>query len=157
MKKIVLYLSLITLLGGCSVMRPPQPSIVDSVRVEVVERIERVTDTVYISVPIEKESQTVLDTTSHLETSFAVSDAIIREDGRLYHSLENKPQNWQKEVVVEVVVRDSLVYKDRVVTEIVEVPAELTKSQRIKIDLFGPLVAILAIISTLRLGRVKQQ
>lgn len=134
------------ILPQCSVMRPPQPTIVDSVRVEVVERIERVTDTIYISVPAEKESQTTLDTMSHLETSFAVSDAIVRKDGKLYHSLENKPQNWQKEVVTEIVVRDSLVYKDRVVTEVIEVPAKLSKWQQIKMDGFVVLFFLAIII-----------
>jgi len=149
----VFLLLLLIMLGGCAVTRSPQPSVVDSVRVQVVERIERVTDTVYVSVPAEKESQTMLDTMSHLETSFAVSDAVIRKDGRLYHSLENKPQNWQKEVVTEVVVRDSLVYKDRVVTEIVEVPAELSKWQRLKLDAFGPMLAIILIVAALFLGK----
>lgn len=134
------------ILPQCSVMRPPQPTIVDSVRVEVVERIERVTDTIYISVPAEKESQTTLDTMSHLETSFAVSDAIVHKDGKLYHSLENKPQNWQKEVTTEVVARDSLVYKDRVVTEVVEVPAKLSKWQQIKMDGFVVLFFLAIII-----------
>lgn len=133
------------ILPQCSVMRPSQPTIVDSVRVEVVERIEKITDTIYIDVPIEKEVQVVFDTISHLETSFATSDAIIQEDGRLFHSLENKVQELPIETQIEVIVRDSLVYKDRYIKEYVEVEKELTDWQKMKINGFWVLFFIVTI------------
>lgn len=133
------------ILPQCSVMRPPQPTITDSVRVEVVERIEKITDTIYIDVPIEKEVQVVFDTVSHLETSFATSDAIIQEDGRLFHSLENKPQDLPIEVKTEVVVRDSIIYNDRVIREVVKVEKELTDWQKMKINGFWVLFFIVTI------------
>ena len=66
------------------------------------------------------------DTTSHLETSLAESDASI-VDGVLYHSLRNKPQKIPVPVVVTV--HDTTVVQGSVRTEIVEVPAKLTKAQ----------------------------
>ena len=101
------------LLCGCAVTKPTQPSVCDSVHVEIIERVERVTDTVYINIPHEKISQTVRDTTSQLEVEYARSTATITSDGLLHHSLEQKPITRPVETVVEVVVKDSIVYRDR--------------------------------------------
>lgn len=122
----------------------------DSVRVETVVRYERVPDTVFIEIPVEVERQTVRDSTSHLETSFAVSDARINTDGGLYHSLENKPQKRPVEAKKEVIYRDSIVYRDRAVTEtrIKEIPRELTWWQQTQIRGFW--VAIVVVLVLLR-------
>ena len=66
----------------------------DSVRIEYREKIVKVPVTVYVEVPVERQIQ-MADDSSHLETSFAVSDArMIWIDSVLFlrHSLENKPQ-----------------------------------------------------------------
>lgn len=57
---------------------------------------------------IEKSSN-VVDSISHLETSYALSDAAIR-NGRLYHSIENKDSipGRVKYVFIEVEKRDTL-------------------------------------------------
>ena len=63
----------------------------DSVRVEERVREIKVTDTLFVAVPMQKESTTVRDSMSHLENDYAVSDARIMIDGSLYHSLETNP------------------------------------------------------------------
>lgn len=119
----------------------------DSVRVETVIRTEYVPDTVFIEIPVERERQTVRDTTSHLETSFALSDARVNRDGTLYHSLENKGGKRPAEAKKEVVYRDSIVYRDRAVTrtETVEVRRPLTRWQRMQIWGFWALAAAAAV------------
>ena len=47
-------------------------------------------DTTYILVPAQEKERQTSDSTSHLETDLAESDAKIMPDGSLYHSLKNK-------------------------------------------------------------------
>lgn len=147
-KYIITTTALVAVLTSCSTSRHLATSnnIKDSVRVETVVRYESVLDTVFIEIPIERERQTVRDTTSHLETSFALSDARINEDGTLYHSLENKPQKRPTEIQKEVVYRDSIVYRDRTgeVEKVVEVERELTWWQKAQMKGFWVLLLILS-------------
>lgn len=131
---------------GCCPVVQLATDTVDSVRVETVVRYERVLDTVYIEVPVEIVRETVRDTTSHLETSVAISDARINSDGSLFHSLENKPQNRPVEIETEIVYRDSIVYRDRVKTKIMEVPRDFTWWQQTKMKGFWAMLTILAIL-----------
>lgn len=132
--------------AGCCPCRHLTTSTRDSVRVETVIRTERVPDTVFVEVPVEATRQTVRDTTSHLETSFAVSDARILADGSLFHSLENKAQKRPVSIEKELVYRDSVVYRDRTDTKIVEVARPLTWWQQTQIRGFWIFLAILIIV-----------
>lgn len=134
------------LFTGCCPCRHLTTSTRDSVRVETVIRTERVPDTVFVEVPVESVRQTVRDTTSHLETSFAVSDARILADGSLFHSLENIPQKRPVPTEKEIVYRDSIIYRDRLDTRIVEVDRELTWWQRIQIRGFWMLILIMLVV-----------
>lgn len=142
---LVIIVTAYTAVACCPVIQLAEDT-VDSVRVETVIRYERVLDTVYIEVPVEIVRETVRDTTSHLETSFAKSDACINPDGSLTHSLENKPQNRPVEIETEIVYRDSIVYRDRIETKIVEVPRELTWWQRVKMKGFWAMLTVLTIL-----------
>lgn len=102
----------------------------DSVRVEVREVTKYVRDTVYMKIPAQTAENTTRDTSSHLETDFAESDARINPDGTLYHSLQNKEQEKPVPVDVPHTQKDSVVYRDRLVKETVEVPRELTAWQK---------------------------
>ncbi len=150
MKRIALILIVAAVAGamfaGCCPCRHLTTSTRDSVRVETVIRTERVPDTVFVEVPVESVRQTVRDTTSHLETSFAVSDARINPDGSLSHSLENIPQKRPVPTEKEIVYRDSVVYRDRLDTKIVEVERELTRWQRIQIRGFWMLILIMLVV-----------
>ena len=118
MKNLLLIL-ILAAVTACCPCRHLTTSTADSVRVETIVRTEYIPDTVLVEVPVESERQTVRDTTSHLETSFAVSDARINADGSLSHSLANKPQKRPIPTEKEVIYRDIIVYRDRVNTEIV--------------------------------------
>lgn len=100
----------------------------DSVRVEYRERLVR--DTAYIEVPREAERIITRDTLSHLENTYATSDASI-QDGLLHHSLETKPQKLA--APVDVPVRDTIYVQtssDVQKETIIETRNELTKNQR---------------------------
>ena len=142
MKNLLLIL-ILAAVTACCPCRHLTTSTADSVRVETIVRTEYIPDTVLVEVPVESERQTVRDTTSHLETSFAVSDARINADGSLSHSLANKPQKRPIPTEKEVIYRDSIVYRDRVNTEIVEVERKLTWWQQTKMKGFWIALAII--------------
>jgi len=143
-----LLLIFILAVTACCPCRHLSTTTSDSIRVETVVRYERVLDTVYMDVPVEIVRETVRDTTSHLETSFATSDARITPDGALFHSLTNKPQKKPVPTEKEIIYRDSIVYRDRIVEKPVQVERELTWWQQTQIRGFW--VAIIIILVLLR-------
>lgn len=132
--------------GACCPCRRLATSTADSVRVETRIRTEYVRDTLFVEVPAESTTQTVTTDYSHLETNFAVSDARIEPDGRLFHSLWNKPQNAPVAVNTPVIYRDSIVYRDRTINNIIEMERQLTAWQRFQMSGFWALVAVIACI-----------
>lgn len=144
--QIVVLCAIMSAVTGCCPTRPIATSTRDSVRVKTVIRTEYIPDTVFIEIPVESERQTVRDTTSHLETSFAVSDAHINPDGSLFHSIANKPQKRPIATEKEVIHKDSIVYRDRTQTEVVKVERELTRWQ--KIQMRGFWVALVVLLLT---------
>lgn len=106
MKKICSIIALLALLllSGCRAVKP-DPVIVtrtDSISTEYIETVRIDTVPVIIAVPVESSRQVVPDSTSHLETSIAVSDAWINPDGTLGHSIKNKDSPIKAEVAVPV-------------------------------------------------------
>lgn len=105
----------------------------DSIRIEERVREIKVTDTLFVEVPMQKESTTVRDSMSHLENDYAISDARINPDGSLSHSLETKHRTDTLSREVGVQVRDSIVYREKVVPKIVPVEKGLSDWQKIQI------------------------
>lgn len=101
MKRLLYILSAIVIFGltSCRAQKgivPTPPVIVtntDSIMTEYIETVRVDTVTIYVEIPAESAKQIVPDSTSHLETNFALSDAWINSDGTLGHSLFNKPQS----------------------------------------------------------------
>ena len=123
-------LLLLVAASACGAARP-LANTADSTRVEV--RTERVFihDTAYVELPVIVEKIQTLDTASTLENQFAKSEAIVTA-GILQHSLETKPAQLPVPVEKELVYRDSIIFKDRVVKEEVEVEKPLTFWQQLK-------------------------
>ena len=142
MRATIILLAAIMAIGCCPCRKASVPTVRDSVRVETQIRTEYVRDTVLVEVPVEEKAQTVRDTTSHLETTFAESDAAITPDGALHHTLRNKPQQHPAEVETKVVYRDSIIYRDREKTVQVEVERPLTWWQQICLRGFWVLLAV---------------
>lgn len=126
----------------------------DSTRVEVRERIVKVRDTVVVELPAERVEVSTPDTTSTVETSLATSTATV-SGGVLTHSIENKQTAIRKPTEVRVEVRDTVIYRDRATTEIVEVERELTWWQRFRLDGFWVLLAVVGLSVALKLKNLK--
>lgn len=120
MRNVFLFTILIMiLLSGCRQTRYiPVQARVDSV---YVEKTEIRFDTVRIKLPADTVYSISTDS-SHLETNLSSSDAIIREDGKLFHTLINKQVDLEKEVVSQERVVEKIVTKDRPIPVEVEKP-----------------------------------
>ena len=134
--RLVLPLLLLSLLAAsaCSTVRPLPTT--DSTKVEVRTETVIEKDTVFVELPRVVERVAVQDTTSHLENEFALSDARI-SGGVLKHSLETKPVKMPAVVDKQIVFRDSIVFRDRVQTQTVEVEKKLTGWQQAKLRVGG--------------------
>lgn len=127
----------------------------DSVRVEVVERVRYIIDTVEIKVPYYHKERETRDTMSFLDNPFAISSASINE-GVLYHSLQTVPQIFRVEFKKPTVRRDSIVYKYIYRDVKVEVEKELSWLQRLQIKAFWGMLCALIILILLRwVGGIK--
>lgn len=115
---------------------PPQK---DSVRIEYRDRI--IHDTTTFEVTKEVEKIVTRDTMSHLENSWAKSDALVSE-GFLHHSLESIPQIIK--VPYEVVVTDTLIVEKTTEPEYIEKP--LTWWQKFRQGAFWWLVGGIALL-----------
>ena len=130
-------------LSACGTVRPVLES--DSTRVEVKTVVETIHDTAYVQLPVIVERVATLDTASVLENKYAKSAAFV-SGGVLTHSLETKPAKEPVAVEKQIVYRDSLVYRDRVVTETVEVEKKLSAWQSFKMKAGGFSIVILLIV-----------
>ena len=129
------------LLTACGVARPVLESDNTKVEVKVVEKI--VKDTAWVELPVIVEKVATLDTASVLENKYAKSEAVV-SGGVLHHSLQTKPVREPVSVESKEIVRDSIVYRDRIQTKTVEVEKKLTGWQQAKMKVGG--VTLLAIV-----------
>ena len=125
---------------ACATSRQAAPS--EKILVET--RIETVykTDTVYLEVPKIVEKIVTADTVSVLENEYAKSEASVSE-GLLAHSLETKPVKQPVEVQTQVVYRDSVIVKDNVIVQTVEVEKPLTGWQSFKMAMGGWILGLI--------------
>lgn len=131
-------------LCSCGILKP-RIEYRDSIRVEIRERI--VVDTARVEIVKEVEKIVTLDTASHLENTYAKSDAVV-SGGTLSHSLESIPQVIK--VPVAVPVHDTTyIEKEAQIVE-KEVPMKASWWERVRMDswyiLLGLLVALLLIL-----------
>lgn len=145
--------AIMLMMCGCRTVKKSveeRESTSDSVRIEYIEKVVRVPVTVYVEVPVEMKEKMTRDSTSHLETAFAVSDAsMIWIDGVAFlrHSLANKPQKIGKTDSVSVVEKEKTIWKTRRVTytKTVTLEKQLTRWERIRLD-YGGYAIILTLL-----------
>ena len=116
----------------------------DSVRVEERVREIKVTDTLFVEVPMQKESTTVRDSMSHLENDYAISDARIMIDGSLYHSLETKPRTDTLTQELSVQAKDSIIYRYKLNTKVVTVEKPLGWFSQMRLWLGNVMLVLIA-------------
>lgn len=121
---VLFVVSTLALFCACRSSQPlqdRQPIILhhsDSVRTEYIERVR--IDTVLVEIPLRVESsrEVVQDSTSHLETTLAFSDAWINSDGSLGHLIRNKDSPIKVRVPIQN--KDTKISKEN--KKVVEVP-----------------------------------
>lgn len=122
--------------AGCS------PKIVEHTVTKTEYRDRYVHDTTTVEIPFEVERVVTRDTSSHIENTYAKSDAVV-SGGFLSHSLESKPQIIK--IPVEVRVTDT-VYTESIVSSSIEyVEKDLTGWQKFKLNAFGWMAGLLGI------------
>ena len=128
---------------ACATARQAAPSekIITETRIETVYK----TDTVLLEIPKIVEKVVTKDTVSVLENDYAKSQAVI-SDGLLAHSLETKPVQKPVEVQTKIVYRDSVIVKDNVIVQTVEVEKELTGWQTFKMKTGGFALGIIVLL-----------
>lgn len=133
---------------GCS------PKIVYRTETKIEYKDRVVHDTAKVEIPVEVEKVVTRDTASHLENTYAKSDAVV-SGGFLSHSLESKPQIIK--VPVEVHVTDTLWKESEIVEKEVKVEKPLSWWQKAKIGAFPWLVGavLLLLLWTFRKQLVK--
>ena len=119
----------------------PTERVVTETRIETVYQ----TDTVLLEIPKIVEKVVTKDTVSVLENDYAKSQAVI-SDGLLTHSLETKPVQKPVEVQTKIVYRDSIIVKDNVIVQTVEVEKELTGWQTFKMKTGGFALGIIVLL-----------
>lgn len=137
MRKVAVILAVIVAVFACS----PKVIVQKEVITEYRDRI--VHDTATVEIPVEVEKVVTRDTVSHLENTYAKSDAVVSE-GFLHHSLESIPQIIK--VPVEVHVTDTLYKEAEIHTETVEVEKPLTWWQKFRIGAFWWLVGAVVLL-----------
>ena len=156
MKKICFIISLLAVIfSSCHSSKtsfPSEPVVItntDSIRIEYIETLRIDTVTVEIPLPAESSSQIVRDSTSHLETSLAISDAWLNPDGSLGHSIQNKPESLKSDI--PVAVKDTHSNNSAIKTKEIPVPypvekkveKELSAWQKFRLNSFWVLLVCL--------------
>ena len=142
MKNFILVLfSLLCVACGSVKQVTPTERVVTETRIETVYQ----TDTVLLEIPKIVEKVVTKDTVSVLENDYAKSQAVI-SDGLLAHSLETKPVQKPVEVQTKIVYRDSVIVKDNVIVQTVEVEKELTGWQTFKMKTGGFALGIIVLL-----------
>ena len=142
MKNFILVLfSLLCVACGSLKQVTPTERVVTETRIETVFK----TDTMFLEVPHIVERVVTKDTVSVLENEFAKSTASV-SDGLLAHSLETKPVKQPVEVQTKIVYRDSVIVKDNVIIQTVEVEKELTGWQSFKMKMGGWMLGIIILL-----------
>ena len=109
----------------------------DSTRIEYREIVTFVPDTILIEIPPKQAERTTIDSISHLEVDYAVSDARIQKDGSLFHTLTILPQTKYIPTTSKVIRQDSIVYRDRWRTKTKTVKVEKRLSWFEKAQIWG--------------------
>lgn len=122
---------------------------VDSTRVEVRTEVKTIHDTAWMELPVIVERVATLDTASVLENKYARSEASV-SGGILSHSLETKPVKQPVAVESREIVRNSIVFRDRVIQEDIYIEKQLNGWQKFRLRL-GDVSLILIAIAILYL------
>lgn len=117
----------------------------DSTRTEFREQVSYLPDTVQYKLPPQTAERITPDSVSHLETDYAVSEAAITENGLLRHTLTTKQTTLAVPTLQKQTTRDSVVYRDRVITQTKTIEKGLSLWQKRRFGVCGGLLALVVI------------
>ena len=137
MKKVLFILAVLLSCFACS------PKVITKIEKVIEYRDRIVHDTATFEIPVEVEKIVTRDTVSHLENTYAKSDAVV-SGGFLTHSLESKPQIIK--VPVEIHVTDTLYKEAEIRTEIKEVEKPLSWWKSFKLNCFWVLISTILVL-----------
>ena len=151
--RVIIYCILIAA-GICWITSCNRKTTETLIKIEYRDRV--VHDTATVEIPVEVEKVVTRDTMSHLENTYAKSDAVV-SGGTLSHSLESKPKIIK--VPVEVHVTDTIkVEKEaQIIEKEVKVEKTLSSWKKFRLDAFWWLAGavLLLLIWTFRKFIVK--
>lgn len=154
--------------GCCSNKQLPRETAThqqtDSTNTTIHERVVTVHDTVSVFIPVESTSS-VGQQNSHLETSVAISDAYVDSTGVLHHTLDNKAQEIQAPIDVNVQVADTSHYESHNTVDSVFIPQPYPVEKLVekplswfqKTLMYTGAIAILAIIGYIAYRLMKRR
>lgn len=160
--RLILSMLILAVLCGCRSHRN-QTAVPETVTLQTSMSTREVhtrhTDTVYIRIPAQESERETFDSVSVLESDYAMSEAQIRPDGSLRHSLRHK----DTPLPVQIVSTTDTIYKDRVIEKPIPVKvhdatsSDTTKSSRSTvlpwlIAIISAMLLILVIVKHLRTG-----
>lgn len=133
--RLILSAAILAALCGCRAHRNQTP-VPETITLRTTMSTREVhtqhTDTVYIRIPAQESERETFDSVSVLESDYAVSEAQIRPDGSLRHSLRHK----NTPLPVQVITTTDTIFKDRVIEKPVPVkvhdpaPSDTHQSRR---------------------------
>lgn len=138
-------------LGSCSTAKP---KVVERVITDVRTETVYLHDTLEVLIPAQSSDRVTRDSTSTLETDYALSTAKILSDGSLFHELRNKARKMEIPFLKPVKSKDSIVYLDKEIPVPYEVPVEVVKPltawQRFQLRGFWGLLVVVALFLGVR-------
>ena len=138
--ELVVIVFIVILAMFCCSCRCTKTGVVEIVRTDTITNTEKVVEyvpeTIYVTVPVEGKERTTKDSVSHLETSYATSNARINADGTLYHDLNNKAGARPVETKAKVVTQTKTQRINHNTTRTVTVEKRLSLWKQMKIRLF---------------------
>ncbi len=141
-------------LCGCCPQRHISTSTQDSIRVEVIERIVKDTVEIIHKIPTISERVITRDTVSILENRYAITEAKIDNLGYLTHSLSTKPVKDVIKAPIEYINRDSIVWREKIVNNTIEVPRVETWWQKTQRTGFWILLSCLGLFVVFKLRKL---
>lgn len=157
--RLILPMVILAALCGCRSHRNQTP-VPETVTLQATMSTREVhtrhTDTIYIHIPAQESERETFDSVSVLESDYAVSEAQIRPDGSLRHSLRHK----DTPLPVQVITTTDTIYKDHIIEKPVPVkvhdpaPSDPAKSSRSTVlPWLIAIAATLLLAITVRLSR----
>jgi len=147
--RLITYILSFLLLSSCNCLKNcPYQGVKTRDSVVVTEVVTYKDSTIYYHIKDSVVINITKDTTSHLETDMAISDVVV-SNGELSHTLRNKVS--LQPISISIPSKVTTTERERIVTQTVEVPVELSWWQRTLIYM-GYLLMILIFIGCIALA-----